>query len=74
MWDLSSLTRDRNHIPCIGRRILNLWTTREVPLKTVLFLTHAKYRDVITAPFFSESVLVLRIFLNQMLQMVVTTI
>ena len=28
-WDLSSLTRDRTHVPCIGRRILNHWTTRE---------------------------------------------
>ena len=31
MWDLSSLTRDRTHIPCIARRILNHQTTREVP-------------------------------------------
>ena len=30
MWDLSSLTRARTHIPCIGRWILNHWTTREV--------------------------------------------
>ena len=29
--NLSSLTRDRTHIPCIGRWSLNLWTTREVP-------------------------------------------
>ena len=29
MWDLSSRTRDRTHIPCIGRQILNHWTTRE---------------------------------------------
>ena len=29
--DLSSLTRDRTHVPCIGRRILYYWTTREVP-------------------------------------------
>ena len=27
----SSQTRDRTHVPCIGRRILNYWTTREVP-------------------------------------------
>ena len=26
----SSWTRDRTHVPCIGRRILNHWTTREV--------------------------------------------
>ena len=31
MWNLSSLTRDRSHIPCIGRWILNHWITREVP-------------------------------------------
>ena len=30
MWDLSSLTRDRTHTPCIGRQSLNHWTTREV--------------------------------------------
>ena len=27
----SSRTRDRTHVPCIGRQILNHWTTREVP-------------------------------------------
>ena len=32
MWDLSSPTRDRTHVPCIGRWILNHWTTREVPI------------------------------------------
>ena len=31
MWDLSSPTRDRTHVPCIGRRILNHWTNREIP-------------------------------------------
>ena len=31
MWDLSSLTRDQTHIPCIVRWILYHWTTREVP-------------------------------------------
>ena len=30
MWDLSSPTRDRTHVPCIDRWILNHWTTREV--------------------------------------------
>ena len=29
--DLSSLTRDQTHTPCIERQILNHWTTREVP-------------------------------------------
>ena len=33
MWDASSGIRDQIHIPCIGRQILNYWTTREVPLK-----------------------------------------
>ena len=32
MGALSSLTRDQTHIPCIGKWILNNWTTREVPL------------------------------------------
>ena len=31
MWDLSSPPMDQTHVPCIGRRILNHWTTREVP-------------------------------------------
>ena len=30
VWDLSSSTRDQARIPCIGRQILNHWTTREV--------------------------------------------
>jgi len=30
MWDLSSQTRDWTHVPCIGRWILNHWTTREI--------------------------------------------
>ena len=37
MWDPSSLTRDWTHAPCIGRRILNHWTTREV-LRMAFFL------------------------------------
>ena len=31
MWNLSSRTRDQTHVPCIGSRILNHWTTRAVP-------------------------------------------
>ena len=30
--DLSSLTRDQTHGPCIERWIINYWTTKEVPL------------------------------------------
>ena len=29
--DLSSLIRDRTHVPCIARGVLNHWTTRKVP-------------------------------------------
>ena len=35
-WDLSFLTRDRTRIPCTGRWIPNLWTTREVPRRGLL--------------------------------------
>ena len=30
MWDFRCLTRDQTCVPCVGRRILNHWTTREV--------------------------------------------
>ena len=39
MWDLSSPTRDRTCVPCIGRRILNHWTTREVPAEALYSMT-----------------------------------
>ena len=29
--NLGSLTRDRTHIPCVGKQILNPWTARQVP-------------------------------------------
>ena len=32
MWNLSSPTRDQTCIPCIGRRSVHHWTTREVPV------------------------------------------
>ena len=32
VWGLKSLVKDQTCIPCIGRQILNLWTTKEVPL------------------------------------------
>ena len=31
MWYLSSLTKDRTHVPSIGRQIHNHWSTREIP-------------------------------------------
>ena len=36
MWDLSSLTRDWTHTPCVGRGSPNHWTTGEVPPLGVL--------------------------------------
>ena len=36
MRDLSSLIRDRTHNPCIAKQVPNYWTTREVPINTVL--------------------------------------
>ena len=36
MWDLSSPTRGRTHVPCIGMGILNHWTTRVVLLIVTL--------------------------------------
>ena len=38
MWDLSSMTKDRTHVPCIVRQILYHWTTREVPNIFSLYL------------------------------------
>ena len=32
IWNLSSLTRNWTYVLCIGRQILNHWTTRKVPL------------------------------------------
>ena len=46
MWDLSSLTRDQTCVPCIGRRILYHWTTREVPLALVLLSISVMTNDV----------------------------
>ena len=36
LWHLSSPTRDQTCIPCVGRWILNHWTTREVPWLLVM--------------------------------------
>ena len=37
MWDLTSLTRNGAHVPCVERQTLNHWATREVPI--FLYLT-----------------------------------
>ena len=39
MWDLSSLTRDWTHVPCIGRQILKHWIYREVPDHSIPLVT-----------------------------------
>ena len=57
--DLSSPTRDWTHIPCIRRKSLSHWTTREVP--TMMFLSiltilpcisHYLYLCIIFNPYF----------------------
>ena len=37
MWGLSCLTGDLVHVPCIARRILNHWTSREVPTRLLFW-------------------------------------
>ena len=32
VWELRSLTRDRTHVPCIGRWLLQHWATKKVPM------------------------------------------
>ena len=44
MWDLSSLTKDRTHVLCIRRQILNHWTTREFSGMSFLTLGICKQR------------------------------
>ena len=39
MGDLSSWTRDRACVPCIGRQIHNRWATRQVSWDILIFLT-----------------------------------
>ena len=36
IWNLSSLSRSKNHTPCIGRRSLNHCTLREIPWVSIL--------------------------------------
>ena len=45
MWDLSFLTGDRTHVPCIGRQILYHWTTREVPIFSFLRNLHTVFHS-----------------------------
>ena len=36
MWYLSSPTRDQTRNPCIGRRSLNHWTARDIPVIIII--------------------------------------
>ena len=47
---LSFLARDRTHIPCIGRQILNHWTTREIPIRYYLDLLMFLLISLLTIP------------------------
>ena len=54
MWDLSSPTRDQICTPYIGRQSLNHWTTREVPVRSIILNLSSSLSDdgeVITHPF-----------------------
>ena len=39
MWDLSSLTKDQTCISWFGKQIPNHWTTREVPVLSLFWVT-----------------------------------
>ena len=58
LWDLSSSTGDWTCIPCIARRMLNHWTSREVPLPPILDASHLSQLGSLTpassvTPFFA---------------------
>ena len=46
MWDLSFLTADRIYVPCVGKQILNHWTTRDVPSTPILKLLHLCFNNI----------------------------
>ena len=49
LWHVgSSRTRDRTHAPCMGRQILNLWTTREAQDWVSLSVSHSVVSDSVT--------------------------
>lgn len=55
LWDLSFPSRDRAQVPCIGGRILHLWTTKEVP-QTACYSTRMwppGRRDCLSSPQYS---------------------
>ena len=50
MRDLSSLTRDQTHAPCIGRLSLNLWTARRAS-HPILVIQHDRIIGVLCVNF-----------------------
>ena len=54
MWYLSSLTRDRTHVPCIGRQILNHYATREALFW--IFWGTAMLLSIAAAPFYMPTI------------------
>ena len=52
-------TRDRTYIPCVGRQILNHWTTREVQFYSTFdrFLQPPKLMPLNSASIFSRQVI-----------------
>ena len=57
MRDLSSLTKDRTRTPCIGRRSLNHWTAREVPVFAFLEPLPFVEVDVVWNPYYAALLL-----------------
>ena len=66
MGDVSCLTRDQTHIPCIARQILNSWTTREVLWVVVLWVDEYVVGDMVSAVVKSVSVCFTNIFLKSL--------
>ena len=49
LWDLSSPTMDQSLVPYIGRQILNLWVTRDVPqvfIKMYISVLHLRLMNL----------------------------
>ena len=57
-WDRISPTKNRTHVPCIGKRILNHWTTRNVLYyHFFMVLTEVLYEYIIQYSYNSEGFL-----------------
>ena len=63
-------TRDQTHVPCIGRQILNHWTTREAPIHLIfvygiedVFSFTCSCRPVVPIPLIDKPVFSLYLFI-----------